>query len=152
MLKEWNSCLSYLMKEVQSMFDQMRTINSFISAPSTRYLPIQHTKWVHFSLLLLGCQNNTSIILLVINMFSWTSNNRYYYYTFLGTVFGNFGDNLGHSQNEIFYAGSSGTATPQVLSMWPWTLKIGWKKVKTLLFGSTKWFWHNVFVQFACLG
>ncbi len=73
------------MEEVQSMFDQMSTVNSFISSPSTRYLP---KIWVHFSLLL-GCQNNASIITGHINMVSRTSNNGYYY-TFLGAVFGNF--------------------------------------------------------------
>jgi hypothetical protein len=36
-----------------------------------------------------------------------------------------------------------------VLSMWPCTLKIGWRKVNTCRFGSAKWFCPRSFVQFA---
>ncbi len=43
-------------------------------------------------------------------------------------------------------------ATPAELSMWPWTYKIGWRKVETCKFGSTKWFLPFCFAQFVEAG
>jgi len=31
-------------------------------------------------------------------------------------------------------------------------IKIGWRKVKTCRFGSAKWFWPDIFAQFAEAG
>jgi hypothetical protein len=39
-----------------------------------------------------------------------------------------------------------------VLSMWPCKLKIEWRKVNTCWFGLAKWFWPNIFAQFAEAG
>jgi hypothetical protein len=37
--------------------------------------------------------------------------------------------------------------TPMVLSMWHNKMKMDGKKIKTCHFGSTKWFWPNIFSQ-----
>ncbi len=54
-----------------------------------------------------------------------------------------------HMRKNIFIEGIIVRAIPPMFNMWPCNFKLDEKKIKTCQFGSTKWFWPNIFTQFA---